>query len=84
MEYYSVVNKNRMMPFPATQVGLEIVMLSDISQTEKENNILWHALYVEHKKKWYNELIYKTEKNLTDLENKLIVARVGKDQGRDS
>ena len=51
MEYYSVVNKNRMMPFPATQVGLEIVMLSDISQTEKENNILWHALYVEHKKK---------------------------------
>ena len=51
MEYYSVVNKNRMVPFPATQVGLEIVMLSDISQTEKENNILWHALYVEHKKK---------------------------------
>ena len=51
MEYYSVVNKNRMMPFPATQVGLEIVMLSDISQTEKENNILWHALYMEHKKK---------------------------------
>ena len=51
MEYYSVVKKNRIMPFPATQVGLEIVILSDISQTEKENNILWHALYVEHKKK---------------------------------
>ena len=62
MEYYSVVKKNRIMPFPATQVGLEIVILIDISQTEKENNILWHALYVEHKKKWYNELIYKMKK----------------------
>ena len=50
MEYYSV-KKNEMMLFPATQVGLEIVILSDISQTEKEENILWHALYMERKKK---------------------------------
>ena len=51
MEYYSVVKKNEMMLFPATQVSLSIVILSDISQSEKEKNILWHALYMEHEKK---------------------------------
>ena len=51
MECYSVVKKNEMMLFPATQVGLEVVILSDISQTDKDENILWHALYMERKRK---------------------------------
>ena len=36
MEYYSAVKKNRIMPCAATWEDLESVMLSEVSQTEKE------------------------------------------------
>ena len=36
MEYYSTIKKNEIMPFTATWLDLEIVILSEISQTEKE------------------------------------------------
>ena len=35
MEYYSS-KKNEIMPFAATRMDLEIIILSEISQTEKE------------------------------------------------
>ena len=36
MEYYSAIKKNKIMPFAATWMDLEIVILSEISQTEKD------------------------------------------------
>ena len=36
MEYYSAINKNEIMPFPATWMDLEIIILSEVSQTEKD------------------------------------------------
>ena len=36
MEYYSDVKNNEIMPFAATWMGQEIVILSEGSQTEKE------------------------------------------------
>ena len=36
MEYYSAIKKNDMMPFAATWMDLENIMLSEISQTEKD------------------------------------------------
>ena len=36
MEYYSVMKKNKLLPFVATWMGLEDIMLSEISQTEKD------------------------------------------------
>ena len=36
MEYYSTIKKNEIMPFTATWLDLEIVILREISQTEKE------------------------------------------------
>ena len=36
MEYYSAIRKNEIMPFAATWMDLDIVILSEVSQAEKE------------------------------------------------
>jgi len=36
MEYYSAFKKNEVMPFAAMWMNLEIVIVSEVSQTEKE------------------------------------------------
>ena len=37
MEYYSATKKNNILPFLATWLDLEGIILSEISQTEKDN-----------------------------------------------
>ena len=39
MEYYSAIKKNEIMPFAAIWMDLEIIILSKISQKEKDNFI---------------------------------------------
>ena len=36
MEYYSAIKKKEIMPFAATWMDLGIVILSEVSQTEKD------------------------------------------------
>ena len=36
MEYYSAIKKNEIMPFAATWVQLEFIILSEVSQKEKD------------------------------------------------
>ena len=49
MKYYSAIKKNEIMPFAATKMDLEIVIQSEVSQTEKEKYRI--PLHVESKKK---------------------------------
>ena len=48
MEYYPAIKKNEIMPFAAIWMDLEIVILSEVSQTK--TNIIWYHLHVESKK----------------------------------
>ena len=36
MEHYSAIKKNEIMPFVATWMDIEIIILSEVSQTEKD------------------------------------------------
>ena len=36
MEYYSAIKKNKIMPFAATWMKLQIIILSEVSQKEKD------------------------------------------------
>ena len=36
MEYYSIIKKNEIMPFAGTWMDLEIIILSEISQKDKD------------------------------------------------
>ena len=50
MEYYLVIKKSEIMSFATTWMDLEIIILSEVSQTKK--NIIWYHLYVKSKKQY--------------------------------
>ena len=60
MEYYSAIKRNKIEIFVVRWMDLEIIILSEISQTEKE---IYHMLSLTcgTQKIDTNELIYKTE-----------------------
>ena len=60
MEYYSAVRKNKILPFAATWMDLETIILSEISQTEKDKYHVIPLIYGILKKDT-NVLTYKTE-----------------------
>ena len=49
MEYYSAIKKNKIMPFAATWMELETLMLSEVSQKEKDKchiiSHIWNLIY---------------------------------------
>ena len=44
MEYYSAIQKNEIVPFAATRMELETLVLSEVSQKEKDK---YHITYLE-------------------------------------
>ena len=59
MEYYSGIKKNEIMLFAATWMDLEIVILSEVSQTEKNKH--YDITYMWNLTNNTNECICKTE-----------------------
>ena len=62
MAYYSAIKKNEIMPFAAIHMDLDIIIPSEVSQTEKDK---YHMLSLIHGilKNNTNELIYKSKTN---------------------
>ena len=58
--YILIKKKNEIMPFAATSMGLEIIILSEVNQTEKDKYRMI-SLICGILKNDTNELIYKTE-----------------------
>ena len=76
MDYYSATEKNKIMPFAATWTDLEIIILSEVSQTSYEITNMWNPVKIIQK-----NLFTKTE--LTqDFATELMVTK-GKHLERD-
>ena len=81
MEYYSAIKKNEIMASAATWMDLEIIILSEVSQTRKIN-IIWYHLYVESKKMIQMDLFTK-QKQTHSLQKQTYGYQRGKVGGRD-
>ena len=66
MEYYSVIKKNEIMPFSATWMDLEIIMLSEVRKTVTTED----HLYVESKIQTY----VQNKNRLISIVNRLVDA----------
>ena len=67
MEYYSSIKKNEIMPFAATWMDLEIIILSksdrERSKSDRERQISYYSTYMwKLVKNDRNEFIFKTER----------------------
>ena len=58
---YNGIKMNKIMPFAATWMDLEIVILSDINQTQKDKYHMISLICGSKKEGGTNEFIYKTE-----------------------
>ena len=45
MEYYSAIRQNEILPFATTWMDLEGIMLSGVSQTEKDKYYMISVIY---------------------------------------
>ena len=61
MEYYSAIKKNEIISFAATWMDLEIIILSEVNQTEKDK---YHMISVTHgiKKKMTQRNLFTEQK----------------------
>ena len=73
MEYYSVIKKNKIMAFATTRMQLEILLLSELSQKEKDKYHIYH-LYAESKI-WYKWTYLQNRNRFSDIENRLVVTK---------
>ena len=61
--------KNEIIPFTATWMDLEIIIISEVRQ------ISYDIAYMRNLKKWYKLTYLQNRNRLTDTENKLMVTK---------
>ena len=59
MEYYSAIKKNEIMPFAATWMDLEIIILSKLNQKEKD--MPYDIPYMRNLKYKTSQHVYETK-----------------------
>ena len=67
----SAIKKNEIMPFSATWMDLEIIVLNEVRQ--RKTSTIWYHLYVESKI-WHKWTYLQNRNRLTDAENIPVVA----------
>ena len=84
IDYYLSIKKNEIMPFAETSIHLKIIILSEVSQKEKDKYHKIYQLYVEPK--IWHKWTYLCKRNRdTGLENRLVVSKgtgIGEPQRR--
>ena len=60
MEYYSVIKRNETVPFAATWMGLEIIIITEVGHSEDDK---YHIPLMWNIKSYINGLICKTERD---------------------
>ena len=74
MKYYPAIKKNELMPFASTQMDLEIIIPSEVSQ--RKTNIIWFFIgfssYAVYNKEWYEATGSQRRNRLEDFETKLM------------
>ena len=81
MEYYSAIKKNEILPFATTQMDLESIMPSEVSQTEGEDKYSYVITYMWNLKNKANECITK-QKQTHGYENKVVFTSGEREGGR--
>ena len=72
MDYYSAIKQNKINAIAATRMGLETLILSEISQKEKDKYPMISLLSgIEY----MVQMNLSTEKKLVDMDNRLVVAK---------
>jgi len=71
MEYYSAIKKNDIMPFATTWMEVETLILSEMSQKDKDK---YHMISLITGIKYPAQLNISSEKKIMDLEKRLVGA----------
>ena len=74
IEYYSAIKTNEIMPFAGTWTDLETVILSEVSQTEKDKYHMISLICGIYKKRVQMNFLQNRNK-VKDVENKLMITR---------
>ena len=78
-KYYAAIKNKEIMPFVAAWMDLEIITLSEVSQTK--THAIWYHLYVESKKKKMQMNLFTKQKQTHRLRERIYGYPVGKGCG---
>ena len=86
MEYYSAIKKNEIMPFAATWMDLEVIVLSEVRDyhtkwSQKERQTTYDITYTWNLKYDTNEPIYETEADSQTQRTDLWLPRGSRGEG---